>query len=81
MFGAEGQYMSTRKTIQGGQVSGFGMINLTLLSRKLISGLDVSCTAYNLLDKRFSNPGGPELIQNSIPQDGRSLRVKFSYSF
>lgn len=81
MLGAEGQYMSARRTVQGGELSGFGLLNLTLLSRKLARGLEVSATAYNLLDKRYSNPVGAELIQNSIRQDGRSLRLKVSYSF
>lgn len=81
LLGAEGQYMSVRRTIAGGEIAGFGLVNFTVMSRKLVKGVDVSCTAYNLLDKRYSGPGGPEHVQTSLRQDGRSVRLKVSYSF
>jgi outer membrane receptor for ferrienterochelin and colicins len=81
LLGPEGQYMSNRKTLTAKDAGGFGIVNLTLLTRRLARGAEASATAYNLLDKRYSNPVGPEILQTLLPQDGRSLRFKVAYSF
>ncbi|MGA3211972.1 MAG: TonB-dependent receptor [Terriglobales bacterium] len=81
LVGAEGQYTSDVLNIYGDRLGGFGLLNVTLMTRKLIKGTEFSVSGYNLLDKRYSDPVGPALIQVGIPQDGRALRVKAAYSF
>jgi iron complex outermembrane receptor protein len=49
------------------------------LARNIRQRITVSGSLYNLFDKRFANAGGAEHVQTSIPQDGRSFRVKLSY--
>src|SRR5712692_4921679 len=43
------------------------------------TGFDLSAGLYNLFDKRYADSGGVEHVQTSIPQDGRSFRVKLTY--
>ncbi len=80
-LGLEGQYISRRATTTGFEVGGSGIANFTVSTRKLWRGAEASFTAYNLFDKQYSDPPGPEHIQQQLPQDGRSVRLKITYSF
>ena len=80
--GLEVQAGSARKTLLGGRTSGFAVCNLTLFSRELVRGLEVSASVYNLFDTRFSDPVSGDLAPiDTIRQDGRTLRVKLTYKF
>lgn len=76
--GVDWQYMSSRRTLAGGLVRGFTVANVTLLGR-IRRGLEASVSVYNLLDARYSDPGSEEHRQDSIEQDGRSLRIKLTW--
>ncbi len=78
--GVEAQYISNRLTTSG-QVGGYWIANLTLLATRLAPNLEMATSVYNLFDRRFADPAGPELVQTSIRQDGRAFRVKFTYTF
>ena len=43
-------------------------------------GLDLSAAVYNLFDREYSDPVSNHL-QDAIPQDGRSFRLKVRYEF
>ncbi len=77
----EEQYTSQRKTLAGQYTNGFFITNMTLFSQNYLKGLDVSVSIYNLFDKKYSDPGGPEHRQDKIEQDGRSFRIKATYNF
>ena len=77
----EMQYTSSRSTLSGGESGGFGIVNLSLLSRAWKKGPSLSLSIYNLLDKTYADPGGTEHVQAAIPQDGRSLRAQVKYEF
>ena len=47
--GVEGLYVSSRRTLMDSQADGFFLTNLTLSTSSLLSGWDVSVSAYNLL--------------------------------
>jgi outer membrane receptor for ferrienterochelin and colicins len=89
--GLEFQYVSGRITTQlnpltgtaeaGAEAGGYGVVNLTLFSQNLAKGLDVSASIYNLLDRRYNDTSTPIHVQNVIPQDGRTFRVKLTYRF
>jgi outer membrane receptor for ferrienterochelin and colicins len=89
--GVEFQYLSARTTIQtdpltgatetGVAAGGYGVVNFTLFSQNLVKGLDISASVYNLLDQSYSDPSTPQHVQNVIPQNGRSFRVKLTYRF
>ena len=77
----EFNYVSDRITRAGQTTDGFGTVNFTLFSREVIKGLEVSASVYNLFDTQYSDPSGPEHVQDLIPQDGRTFRVKMTYRF
>ena len=79
--GVEIQYTGDRRTLAGGNAGDHTLVNLTLLSRTLIKGVDLSASVYNVFDDRYGDPGGPEHFQQTIPQVGRNFRVKFDYRF
>lgn len=79
--GVEAQYMGRRTTVQGGTAGGFTVANLTLTRRELAPGLSLSASAYNVLDRRYGDPGSEEHVQDVIEQDGRSYRIKLGYRF
>lgn len=79
--GIEEQYTSPRKTLAGNEANDFFITNLTLFSQKIIKGLEASASVYNLLDKKYGDPGSTEHIQDVIEQDGRNFRFKVTYRF
>ena len=80
-LGLETQYAGSRETLTGQKVSAYTITNLTLLSKALARGLELSGSLYNVFDKKYSDPGGSEHTQDSIEQDGRGYRVKLAYRF
>jgi outer membrane receptor for ferrienterochelin and colicins len=75
----EGQYMSNRHSLSGGNIGGYFVSNATLFSSDLFRGLSISLNAYNLLDRRYADPSGAGLTEDSVQQDGRTLRIKLTY--
>jgi iron complex outermembrane receptor protein len=59
----------------------FAVVNLTLFSQKLVKGLEVSASIYNLLDTRYSVSSSGNTLQDTIQQNGRSFRLKLTYNF
>jgi len=91
---AEFQYMSDRLslhagtdtsgepiTVQGENAGGYGIVNLTLLSRNLIKNVEFSASVYNLLDHHYADSASNFHTQDIIEQDGRSFRIKLTYRF
>ncbi|HXW05375.1 MAG TPA: TonB-dependent receptor [Vicinamibacterales bacterium] len=79
--GLEFQYLSRRRTIGGAFVPGVFVPNLTLVTQKLRRGLELSASVYNLGDHVYADPGSEEHRQDMIQQQGRSFRVKLTYTF
>jgi outer membrane receptor for ferrienterochelin and colicins len=77
--GMEMHYMSSRKTVSGGSVGGFFLANLTVLYKKLLPNMELSAGLYNIFNKRYSDPGGAEHLQEGLMQDGRSFRIRLGY--
>lgn len=80
-------YGSSRLNAAGETVAGAAIVNLTLLSRELVKGLDLSASLYNLFDTRYSMPAGPEQVNSlgeslqGIRQDGITFRIKATWKF
>lgn len=79
--GAEVQYVGSVRAVQSGRVDDYWVTNLTLLSRELLPGLELSGGVYNVFDQAFAITGFQEHRQRLIPQNGRSFRVKLTYRF
>jgi iron complex outermembrane receptor protein len=78
-LGYELQYYSKRQAIDGTQLDGYWLSNLNLIADKLAKGLEVSLGLFNLFDANYVHPGSQFNWQNTIEQDGRSVRVKLEY--
>jgi iron complex outermembrane receptor protein len=72
----DAQYTSPVQTLAGNTVSGFSVLNVTLLGHTLGEHLDLSASVYNILDKKYFDPGRPEDVQDRIQQEGRNFRIK-----
>jgi iron complex outermembrane receptor protein len=79
--GLEVQYESRVKTLSGSKADDFVILNWTLFSQRLVKGLELSASVYNLLDTKYGYPGARDHLQAVIPQDGRGFRVKLTYKF
>jgi outer membrane receptor for ferrienterochelin and colicins len=77
----DAQYTSSSLTLAGPPVSGFAVFNVTLLGHAIGKHADLSASVYNILDKKYFDPGRPEDPENAIQQDGRNFRVKLMYKF
>lgn len=85
--GVEAQFSGPLNTVNGNRVPGYGMVNLTLVSRRLWPGVEVSAGIYDLLNRRRVDPPSEEHADSlgrtlrGIEQDGRTLRLRLSYTF
>jgi iron complex outermembrane receptor protein len=79
--GAEGQFLGRRLTLLGDSLSSYQVFNLTLLGHTLGKHLDVAASAFNILNKKYFDPGRPEDPEDAIQQDGRSVRIKITGRF
>jgi outer membrane receptor protein involved in Fe transport len=78
--GIEAQYVGRRNTLTA-ETGGYCVANWSFYLANVAHGLDFSAGAYNLFDRRYADPVGEELVQDTIRQDGRNLRVKLIYRF
>ncbi len=79
--GMEEQYMGSRKTYAGNEVSEFFITNITLFSREIVKRAELSASVYNLFDKKYSDPASKEHFMDTIEQDGRTWNAKVTYTF
>ncbi len=79
--GAEVLYGGSVSAVQSGRVDDYWLVNVTLLARELVPGLELSATIYNLLDAEWAVTGGEEHRQRVLQQNGRMLRLKLTYHF
>ncbi len=80
--GLEEQYTSRRKTLSGKHVDDFFLTNLTVLGRNVSRTVEVSMSVYNLFNKKYDDPASFNLVPlDTVRQEGRTVRVKFTYAF
>ncbi len=82
--GLEIQYMSDRETPEGVKVDGFAVTNINLFSNSLFfENLSWTATIFNLFDKGYRDSNSTEHYYqpDGIEQDGRTFRLKLTYTF
>lgn len=79
--GLELQYNGQVRTLAGSRADDFVIANFTLFSQKIVQGLEMSASIYNLFDASYGYPGASEHLQDILRQDGRSFRFKLTYRF
>jgi iron complex outermembrane receptor protein len=86
----EAQYTSARASVApgpggtlvpGGEAGAFLTWNFSLLAQKLVKGLELSASVYNLLDEKNGDPATLFHAQDLIPQIGRTFWLKVRYQF
>lgn len=61
--------------------SSVAVITADELGHTLDKHLDLSGSMYNAFNKKYFDPGRPEDPEDSIQQDGRNFRIKFTARF
>jgi len=79
--GSELQYTSSVKALDRDEVAGFTIANATLSCQNLVPHLEVSASVYNVFNRSYAYPGSIGLIQETVPQIGRTWRLKLTYKF
>ena len=79
--GLEGQYVSARSLIGGGEAGGFMLANLNFFTIGLTRHVDASLGVQNLFDRHYSDPVSLGYLQRSMEQDGRRLYVKLKAAY
>lgn len=79
--GLEGQYVSARKLIDGGQAGGFVLANLNLFSVGLMRHIDLALGMQNLFNHRYADPVSLGFLQSAIEQDGRRVYFKLKAAY
>lgn len=80
--GYEMQYNSKRKTLDGSNTGGYVLSNLNLTANvRWVKGMEASLALYNLSGENYAYPVSDIHWQNSILQDGRSLRFRLDYRY
>jgi len=80
-LGYELQYYGSRMAISGKDLGHYWLSNLNLVADRLARGLDVSLGVHNLFGEDYTVPGADINWQDTIAQDGRSVRLKLEYRF
>ncbi len=75
------QYVSRRTTLTGQSAASYVVPNVTLFSRNVLKGWEVSASLYNVFNQKYADPAGNGLAEDTIIQDGRSFRIKVGYRF
>lgn len=70
-----------RRLLQGGSVESYLRVNARLRYAPAGSPWETSLTAYNLLDRHYADPAGPEHRQAALAQDGRSWWLQVGRRF
>jgi outer membrane receptor for ferrienterochelin and colicins len=82
LFGSvDGQYTSSVDSLQDNPIAGFFVVNATLSTSELKHLVSISASAYNLFNVRYADAVGSGLPEDSIVQNGRTVRIKFTYRF
>jgi outer membrane receptor for ferrienterochelin and colicins len=79
--GVDGQFMGRRLTLLRNSLGSYQVFNVTLLGHTIGKHLDVAASAFNVLDKKYFDPGRPEDPEDAIQQDRRSIRIKITGRF
>ena len=74
-------YAGERLTIMRQHTGATWLLNGTVFTRELMPGLECSASVYNILNQKYRTPGGSNLKQDSIAQDGTTFLFKVQFHF
>lgn len=80
-LGVDARALGSRLTVTGQTVSSHVVPNLTLSGAAFGGRLRYGLTASNASNTRYADPVSDEFSQPSIPQNGRTVRVRLTWAF
>lgn len=78
-LGTEFLFTSSEPNFRGDLIPSSFLVNTTLSTRSFANGFQFSASCYNLLDRSWATPTGPEVSSAATEQDGRSWRFRLTY--
>lgn len=72
------QRTSQRLTLSGATLPAFLKLQATLTAAPAGSPWAFGLSVYNLTGRRYADPAGPDFVQDSLVQDGRTWRLQLS---
>lgn len=78
LLGAEFFYSGSQMNYAGVPISSSFLTNMTLSSRS-INNWQISASCYNVFDRVWATPTGPEVAPAATVQDGRTFRFRIEY--
>jgi outer membrane receptor protein involved in Fe transport len=78
---AEAVRVGQRLTMAGKPMPSHMVANATLRFAPAGTPWSLSLSAYNLFDKDYADPAGPEHLQETLQRDGRRLQMQLSHDF
>jgi outer membrane receptor protein involved in Fe transport len=72
--------MSSRRTLSGEVLGSTATANATFVA-PVSKRFDVIATARNLFDVQYSDPASDQHLQDTIPENGRTIRVGLRLKF
>ncbi len=75
------QFVSKRATLAGEYAGAYIVPNFTLFTRNVLKRWEISASCYNASNQTYADPGGNGLAEDTIVQDGRTVRIKVGYKF
>jgi outer membrane receptor for ferrienterochelin and colicins len=80
LLGSQLDYHGSVRTLAGEETKSFLLSSFTLTHRPS-DGLELAAGIYNVFDERYGYPGAEDHVQDIIPQDGRTFRLKITRRF
>jgi len=70
---------SSQQSYSGQHISPFVLANATFTTPVIVNGLQIAGSCYDLSDRRWATPTGPEVASPATSQDGRSWKFSVTY--
>jgi len=74
-------YVSRRRTLAGNYAGAYVVPDFTLFSKNALKSWEISASLYNAFNQIYGDPASVGNAQDTILQDGRNFRLKFTYHF
>jgi len=78
-IGAEFLFTGPQPNFDSQRIGSSLLVNATVSTRPFAHGLQFSASCYNLLDRHWATPTGPEVEAPATTQDGRTWRFRLTY--
>jgi iron complex outermembrane receptor protein len=72
-------YTGPQPNFLGQRIGSSFLVNATVSTRTFAHALQLSASCYNLLDRNWATPTGPEIEAPATVQDGRTFRFRLTY--